>query len=224
MSGSRQRAISSIRTSGILPLAHLLCKRSQILNLSWLNQCVKCRELVCGQEAANTGIIVSALQVVHFQLGIVVISAVTVKIEIGRIRSRTTVVISGDKVTPSIVCIRNQLCTIFIVDSNNIALQILLEPADIILPVEIAVVMILHTNGCSIGIVDIQHKMLAPLLGYDLVAVEDIPVCLTVDHLTGADAFIVVGEEQRVPVSFCLRQPAAIFLGSSGGKSRRCYG
>ena len=157
-------------------------------------------------------------------LGIVVIATIAEGIEICIVGSRTTVVVSSSKVAPGVIGVGNELGTIFIVDSNNIALQILLEPADIILPVEIAVVMILHTNGCSIGIVDIQHKMLAPLLGYDLVAVEDIPVCLTVDHLTGADAFIVVGEEQRVPVSFCLRQPAAIFLGSSGGKSRRCYG
>ena len=224
MSGSRQRAISSIRTSGILPLAHLLCKRSQILNLSWLNQCVKCRELVCGQEAANTGIIVSALQIVQPCFGIVVVTTIAERIEVGNMGGRAAVVVSSSKVTPGVIGIGDQLIAILVIYGHNVTLQILLEPVDIILPVEMAVVMILHTNGCSIGIVDIQHKMLAPLLGHDLIAVEDIPVCLTVDRLAGADALIVVGEGQCVPVSFCLRQPTAIFLGSSGGKSRRRYG
>ena len=65
------------------------------------------------------------------------------------------------KITPGVIGIGDQLIAVLVVYGHNVALQVFLEPVDIILPVEIAVVMILHTNGCSIGIVDIQHKMLA---------------------------------------------------------------
>ena len=137
-------------------------------------------------------------------LEIVVISTIAEGIEVCIVGSRTTVVISGDKVTPGVIGIGDQLIAVLIVYGHNVALQILLKPVDIKNFGGISLVAILHTNRRTLGIVEIQHKMLAPLLGHDLIAVEDIPVCLTVDRLAGADALIVVGEGQRVPVSFCL--------------------
>ena len=79
-------------------------------------------------------------------LGIVVIATIAEGIEICIVGSRTTVVVSSSKVAPGVIGVGNELGTIFIVDSNNIALQILLKPEGIECVRRVSGVTIHHTD------------------------------------------------------------------------------
>ncbi len=93
-------------------------------------------------------------------LEIVVISTIAEGVIVCSGCGSVAVMVSSGEVTPSIIGIGNQFCTIFIVDRHNVTLQVLLKPEDIENFGGIGLVAILHTNRRTLGIVDIQHKML----------------------------------------------------------------
>ena len=132
--------------------------------------------------------------------------------------------VSGGKITPGIVGVGDQLGAIFGVYRYNITLQVLFKPVGIEIACEIVRMAVLHTNRAAVYIIEIQNEMVAPFLRNDQITIQPVDMLDAIDCLTGADALVVVGEGQCITVSFCLRQPTAMLLCSSGGKNRRCYG
>ena len=79
--------------------------------------------------------------------------------------------IFGFKVTLGIIGIGNQFCTIFIVDSNNITLQILLKPEVIVRAHVVYSIPILHTNGATGSVIEVDQQRAAHIFHNDLAAV-----------------------------------------------------
>ena len=86
----------------------------------------------------------------------------------------------------------------FAVYRNYVSLQVLFKSIRVKLILAIVIVSVLHTDGSSIGIVEIENKVVAPLLSHDKRAREVIDVSGAVDCLTGSDSFVVVFEGEDV--------------------------
>ena len=104
----------------------------------------------------------------------------------------------NSEVAPCIIGICSDSYTTVIIDGNNIALQVLFKPICVKLAFSIRSVSILHTNGTSISIVEIQNKIIAPLFSHDQRVTEMVDVLNTVNSFAGSDSFVVVFEGEVI--------------------------
>ena len=147
------------------------------------------------QKSSPLGVIVSRLQIVKTGLGVVVVASVAEGIIAG-IEVGSVAVAPGNRlVSPSVVGVINHRISHGVVYGDNIPLQILLKVEGIESILGVCRVPILHPDGCTTFVVEVDQKIVAPSLADDLGAVQSVDVVGPVHDLVGADAVGVVGEQ-----------------------------
>lgn len=137
------------------------------------------------------------VQIVEHRLGIVVVTSIPERIIGSNCRSTTVVVFYGT-IAPRIVGVGDQLSVTRVIYSNDVTLQIFLKPVGIEHSFGIGRSPVLHTNGRTLSIIEVQKDIVAPLFCNDLRPIEAVGVYNTVDCLTGSDSFVVVFEGEVV--------------------------
>ena len=93
----------------------------------FVRRCVQGIKYIGANKPPRCRVIVPALQVVHFQFLIVIIATIPERIVSGG-SGNSSVGVSDGRFAPRIVRVRGQLGSFFIVNRDNVPLQILLEP------------------------------------------------------------------------------------------------
>ena len=152
------------------------------------------------QEPPPSRIIISALQVVQPRLGIVIIPAVTE----GVIRPNDVLFQRGSSRNngygagaPGIVGIGTDLLAACVVNSNNVALEILLKVEGVEHVGGVGFGSVLHPDGRSAFVIEIDQQVITPRFADDLCAVQGVNVVSPVHDLVGTDAVGVVFELQK---------------------------
>ena len=160
-----------------------------------LNRC----KLIRRNKSTDSRIIVSTMQIIESGFAIEIVTSVTERI-IGSSRRSTAVGIGYGSIAPSVVGIRNQLSSGLVVYRNDIALQILLKPISVEYILGIRRISVLHTDGSSFSIVEVENKMIAPLFSHDQRVAEVVDMLNGSYRLTCADTLVVVFEGESIAI------------------------
>ena len=148
------------------------------------------------EEPPRRGIVISALQIIEPRLGVVIIPSVAEGIII-RARMVALVVVGLRAVSPRIVGVRDELTARRVIDADDVALQVLLEPIGIKRAGTVLHRAVEHSDRATLGVVEEEEQMIAPALADDLRAVQRVSVRCSVYDLPCADAVGVVGVRDR---------------------------
>ena len=155
------------------------------------------------------GIVISALQIIEPRLGVVIIPSVAEGIII-RARMVALVVVGLRAVSPRIVGVRDELTARRVIDADDVALQVLLEPIGIKRAGTVLHRAVEHSDRATLGVVEEEEQMIAPALADDLRAVQRVSVRCSVYDLPCADAVGVVGVRDRATVLYRVCKPSAV--------------
>ena len=162
------------------------------------------------EEPPRRGIVISALQIIEPRLGVVIIPSVAEGIII-RARMVAFVVVGFRTVAPGVVGVRDELTARRVIDADDVALQVLLEPIG---PKRAWTVLrraVEHSDRAPLGVVEEEEQMIAPALADDLRAVQGVGVCRSVYDLPCADAVGVVGvRDGAIAVLYRACKPSAV--------------
>ena len=155
------------------------------------------------------GIVISALQIIEPRLGVVIIPSVAEGIII-RARMVALVVVGLRTVSPGIICVRDELTARRVIDADDVALQVLLEPIGVKRARAVLRRAVEHSDRATLGVVEEEEQMIAPALADDLRAVQRVGVCRSVYDLPCADAVGVVGVRDGATVLYRACKPSAV--------------
>ena len=111
---------------------------------------------VCVNEPASVRIVVSGLQVVKFKIGVVIITPVSVGIICCRSAS-SAVKVGRSEFAPSVVIVRYELYTAFVINSNDITEYILLVPIGIKGPFCISAIPVFKSYRRTVSIIYVNN-------------------------------------------------------------------
>ena len=135
------------------------------------------------------------MQIVQPDIGVVVISSVTEGIIIG-IEVGSVAVAPGNRlVSPSVVGVINHQISHGVVYGDNIPLQILLKVEGIESILGVCRIPILHPDGGTTFVVEVDQKIVAPSLGDNAATFQCVDMIHAVHGLSRAEAVGVVGEK-----------------------------
>ena len=146
------------------------------------------------QEPPPSRIIIPTLQVIPPGLGIVVIPAVAEGVVLGNHIGADAVMPSCGMITPSVVRVRQYFYAVLIINRNNIPLQILLKEEGEERIGGIRTVSILHADGGTVFVVQVNQEVVSPNFADDLRTIQGVNVLYSVNDLACANSVGVVEE------------------------------
>ena len=128
------------------------------------------------------------MQIVKTGLGVVVVASVAEGIIAG-IEVGSVAVAPGNRlVSPSVVGVINHQISHGVVYGDNIPLQILLKVEGIESVLGVCRVPILHPDGCTTFVVEVDQKIVAPSLGDNAATFQCVDMIHAVHGFTCAEA------------------------------------
>ena len=106
-------------------------------------------------------------------------------------------------IAPRVISIRNELCSGFVINRNNITLQVLLIPIYVPFVDFIISIVVLHTDGRVLRVVNVDGYVSVSFLGDYLRAVEIVGSDNAALVFRGSDSVIVIGKRIAYVVLDC---------------------
>ena len=161
------------------------------------------------QEPSPLGIIIPALQIIQPRFGIVVVPAVTEGVIDGIHIDAIAIVPCGCRIAPSIVIVGQNFRAVCIIKSNNIPLEIFLKVEGGKAVGGGTGVPILHSDGRTTFVIQVDQQITVPCLADDLGSVQGVDMLNAIHRLARADAVGVVEEfDHRVGFLHLLELPS----------------
>ena len=101
-------------------------------------------------------------------------------------------------IAPRIVGVGDKLSASRIIYRNDIALQVLFEPIGIEYTFGIGGLPVLHTNGRTLSIIEVQQEIVAPLFPNDLGIVDVIGMYNPVDSFACSQSICIIGITNKI--------------------------